>query len=110
MDQSAMQNDQMKVMQYMQYFMPVMFMFFFNNFASGLTCYLVFSNILNIAQTVVTKNYLINHDKIKEKLEKNRLKPRKAGGLRERLENAMKEQQRTAATQPKTTPPPKKKK
>jgi YidC/Oxa1 family membrane protein insertase len=101
MDQSALQNDQMKMMKYMQYFMPVMFMFFFNNFASGLTCYLVFSNILNIGQTVVTKKYLINHEKIKDQLEKNRQKPRKTGGFRDRLEQAMKEQQRQANQQQK---------
>ncbi len=108
MDQSALQNEQMKIMQYMQYFMPVMFMFFFNNFASGLTCYLVFSNILNIGQTVVTKNYLINHEKIRAKLEKNRQKPRKAGGFRDRLEKAMKEQQRIAGEQQKPQPGKKK--
>lgn len=94
MDASAMQNDQMKVMKYMQYGMPVMFMFFFNSFASGLTLYLCFSNILNIGQTVVTKQFLIDNDKIKEELEANKNKPRKSGGFRERLEQAMKEQQR----------------
>ncbi|MFN8304843.1 MAG: membrane protein insertase YidC [Saprospiraceae bacterium] len=94
MDNSAMQNDQMKIMKYMQYFMPVMFMFFFNSFASGLTLYLCFSNILNIGQTVVTKRYLINHDKINVQLEKNRQKPKKETGFRARLEQAMKEQQR----------------
>ena len=94
MDASAMQNDQMKVMKYMQYGMPVMFMFFFNSFASGLTLYLCFSNILNIGQTVVTKQFLIDNEKIKAELEANKNKPRKAGGIRERLEQAMKEQQR----------------
>jgi YidC/Oxa1 family membrane protein insertase len=94
MDTTTMQSDQMKVMKYMQYAMPVIFMFFFNNFASGLTLYLCFSNILNIAQTVVTKRFLIDNDKIKAELEANRNKPKKSGGFRERLENAMKEQQR----------------
>lgn len=94
MDASAMQNDQMKVMKYMQYAMPVMFMFFFNSFASGLTLYLCFSNILNIGQTVVTKQFLIDNEKIKAELEANKNKPRKSGGFRERLEQAMKEQQR----------------
>jgi YidC/Oxa1 family membrane protein insertase len=94
MDASAMQNDQMKIMKYMQYLMPVMFMFFFNSFASGLTLYLCFSNILNIGQTVVTKQFLIDNEKIKAELEANKNKPRKSGGLRERLEQAMREQQR----------------
>ncbi|HLP95454.1 MAG TPA: membrane protein insertase YidC [Saprospiraceae bacterium] len=95
MDASQMQNnDQMKVMKYMQYTMPVFFMFFFNNFASGLTLYLCFSNILNIAQTLVTKEYLIDKEKIREQLEANKAKPKKESGFRARLEQAMKEQQR----------------
>lgn len=95
MDASSMQNnDQMKVMKYMQYTMPVFFMFFFNNFASGLTLYLCFSNILNIAQTLITKEYVIDKEKIMTQLEANKAKPKKQSGFRARLEQAMKEQQR----------------
>ena len=97
MDASAMQNDQMKIMKYMQYFMPVMFMFFFNSFASGLTLYLCFSNILNIGQTVATKQFLIDNEKITAELEANKNKPKKGGGWRDRFEQAMKEQQRVQA-------------
>jgi YidC/Oxa1 family membrane protein insertase len=97
MDTSAMQNDQMKVMKYMQYFMPVMFMFFFNAFASGLTLYLCFSNIVNIGQTVVTKQFLIDNEKIKAELEANKNKPKKTGGWRDKFEQAMKEQQKVQA-------------
>ncbi|MEM9919069.1 MAG: membrane protein insertase YidC [Bacteroidota bacterium] len=81
-------------MKYMQYFMPVMFLFFFNNFASGLTCYLLFSNIFNIGQTIITKNYIIDQEKIKKELEEYRKKPKKKGGFQERLEAAMREQQK----------------
>lgn len=84
-------------MKYMQYFMPLMFLFFFNNFAAGLTCYLLFSNILNITQTVVTKGLIINHDKIRDELEAYRKNPKKKGGFQARLQDAMKEQQRIAA-------------
>ncbi len=92
MDMSAMGgNGQM--MMYMQYFMPIMFLFFFNNFASGLTVYLLFSSLLNIAQTIVTKNVVINQDKIIAKLEEQRKKPKKKGGFQQRLEEAMKQQQ-----------------
>lgn len=93
MDMSAMGgNGQM--MLYMQYFMPIMFLFFFNNFASGLTVYLLFSSLFNIAQTIVTKNVVINQDKIKAKLEEKRNKPKKKGGFQHRLEEAMKQQQK----------------
>ncbi len=103
MDASAMQNDQMKVMKYMQYTMPVFFMFFFNAFASGLTLYLCFSNILNIGQTVVTKQFLIDNEKITAELEANKNKPKKSGGWRDKLEQAMKEQQKVQAERAKQT-------
>jgi YidC/Oxa1 family membrane protein insertase len=93
MDQ-AMANPAMK---YMQYFMPVMFLFFFNTFASGLTCYLVFSNILNIVQTVVTKKYLIDNDKIKAQLVENKNKPKKKAAWREKFDDAMAEAQKQQA-------------
>ncbi len=85
------------MMKYMQYFMPVMFLFFFNNFASGLTCYLFFSNVFNITQTLVTKNYIIDKKKIKAELEAYRKKPKKKGGFQDRLAKALKEQQRIQA-------------
>jgi YidC/Oxa1 family membrane protein insertase len=95
MDMSSM--NAMPAMKYMQYLMPLMFVFFFNSYASGLTCYLLFSNLLNIGQTLVTKNYLIDNEKILEALDANRKKPKKKGGFQERLEKAMQEQQRIAA-------------
>ncbi|HMQ49982.1 MAG TPA: membrane protein insertase YidC [Saprospiraceae bacterium] len=104
MDMSA--NPAMK---YMQYIMPIMFVGFFNSFASGLTCYLLFSNVLNIGQTLVTKNYIINHDKIRNELEANRKKPKKQGGFQQRLETALKEQQRIQAEKQSQASKPKKK-
>ncbi|MDH3245206.1 MAG: membrane protein insertase YidC, partial [Saprospiraceae bacterium] len=84
------------MMKYMQYLMPLMFIFFFNSYASGLTCYLLFSNMLNIIQTVVTKNYLIDNEKILAELNKNKKKPKKKGGFQARLEKALREQQKIA--------------
>lgn len=80
-------------MKYLQYFMPVMFLFWFNNYASGLTAYMCISNILNIGQTIVTRNYIIDHEKIKAQLELNKLKPKKKSSFQERLESALREQQ-----------------
>ncbi|MEM1319453.1 MAG: membrane protein insertase YidC [Bacteroidota bacterium] len=97
-------------MKYMQYFMPLMFLFFFNNFAAGLTCYLFFSNLMNIGQTLVTKNYLIDQEKIKEELEAYRKKPKKKGGFGERLEKALKEQKRIQEEQQEAKKKKKKKK
>ena len=92
MDMSA--NPAMK---YMQYLMPLFFLGFFNSFASGLTCYLLFSNLMNITQTIVTKNLIIDQEKIKRDLANYRAKPKKKGGFSARLEKALKEQQRIQA-------------
>jgi len=83
-------------MKYMQYAMPLMFLVFFNNYASGLTCYMFFSNLLNITQTLVTKNFLINSDKLEEELKAYKKKPKKSGGFQERLQKVLAEQQKAA--------------
>jgi YidC/Oxa1 family membrane protein insertase len=84
------------MMKNIQYFMPIMFLFFFNSFAAGLTAYLLFSNILNIAQIIATKEFLFDETKIKAQLEENKKKPKKKGGFQARLEEVLKEQQRIA--------------
>jgi YidC/Oxa1 family membrane protein insertase len=89
-------------MKYMQYIMPVMFLGFFNSFAAGLTSYLLFSNLINIGQTIITKNFIIDQNKLLAQLEENKKKPKKTSGFRARLEEAMKEQQRRAADTEKT--------
>ncbi len=92
MDMSA--NPAMK---WMQYLMPIMFLGFFNSYASGLTCYLLFSNIFNITQTIGTKTLIFNEDKILAELNAKKEKPKKKGGFQDRLQKALAEQQRIAA-------------
>ncbi len=91
MDMSA--NPAMK---YVQYFMPFSFLFFFNTYASGLTCYMFFSNVFNILQTVVTKKFVFSDTKLRAELDANKSKPKKKSGFGSRLEEAMKQQQELA--------------
>lgn len=86
-------------MKYVQYLMPVTFLVFFNGYASGLTCYMFFSNLFNIAQTVVTKKFIFDEDVIRQKLMAEKAKPKKKGGFQARLEEAMKQQQEVARKQ-----------
>ncbi|MFK7770542.1 MAG: membrane protein insertase YidC [Saprospiraceae bacterium] len=87
-------SGQPAAMKYMQYLMPIMFMGFFNSYASGLTAYLFFSNLFNIGQTLITKNFIIDHEKIKLELEENKKKPKKKGGFQERMAAMMEEQKK----------------
>lgn len=90
-DQDFSMNPAMK---YMQYIMPLFFLFFFNNSASGLTAYMAFSNVLNIGQTLGGKALFFPLDKMKLELQASRNKPKKKGGFQDRLETMMKEQQK----------------
>ncbi len=65
-------NPQMKMMKYMQFAFPILFFFALNSWAAALTAYMLFSNIFNILQTYITKNVLINKDKLLEQMEKKK--------------------------------------
>lgn len=78
-------------MKYMQYFMPVMFLFFLNKFSSGLTYYYFVSTTISIGQQIISKRYLINEEKIRAKLEENHKKKGKKKSLSERIMNKMSE-------------------
>ena len=93
MDMGTTQNPAMK---YMQYVMPLFFIVFFNSYASGLTVYMFFSNLFTIIQTIVTKKFILDEDKIREKLERKKSKPKKKSKFAQRLEEAMKQQQKLA--------------
>lgn len=80
-------------MKYVQYFMPLMFLFFFNNYASGLTCYMFFSNLFNIGQTVGTRKFVFNEEKIRAELMEDKKKPKKVGKFQARMQEAMKQSQ-----------------
>ncbi len=83
-------------MKYVQYFMPLMFLGFFNSYASGLTCYMFFSNLINILQTIFTKKFVFDDSKIRKELEKQKAAPKKKGGFQDRLQEAMRQQQKIA--------------
>jgi YidC/Oxa1 family membrane protein insertase len=96
-------------MKWMQYVMPVMFLGFFNSYASGLTAYLLFSNVLNIGQTMATKAFLIDEAKILSQMEDHKKKPKKTGGFQDRLQKVLEEQRKIADQQKSAKSQPKKK-
>lgn len=91
--------DMSKMMKWMIYFSPIMMLFFFNNYASGLSLYYFISNLLTIIIMFVIKNYVIDEDKIHAKIEENKKKPVKKSKFRERLDAAMKQAQEQQAAQ-----------
>ena len=91
MDSTAGQQ-QMPGMKMMMYLMPLMFLFIFNNYASGLSYYYFVSLLITIIQTYVFRK-CINEEKVLAKLKENQKKPRKKSGFMARLEEAQRQQE-----------------
>ena len=85
------QQPGMPNMKIIMYLMPLMMLFFFNNYASGLSLYYFVSNLLTIFLMLIIKNYIIDDSKIHAKIEENKKKPKKSGGFSARLQKAMEE-------------------
>ena len=87
-------SEQMASMKWMMYLMPVMFLFIFNNYASGLSYYYFVSLLITILQTYIFR-WTIDDKKILAKLHEKRKnssnKPKKSGWAA-RLEKMQKEQ------------------
>ena len=89
--QQATQQPGMPNMKFIMYLMPLMMLFFFNNYASGLSLYYFVSNILTIVLMLVIKNFVVSEEKIFAQIEENKKKPKKKGGFQARLQKAMEE-------------------
>ena len=90
--QSQPQSAGMPGMKMMQYIMPVMFLFIFNDYASGLSYYYLLSLLITIIQTYVFR-HVIDEKKVREQLLANARKPRKKSGWMARLEEAQRQAQ-----------------
>lgn len=91
-------QQQMPGMKAMMYVMPLMFLVFFNQYASGLTYYYFISTLMTIAQTLAFR-FFINEEKLLAKLEANKKKPQKKSSFMKRLEEAQKVQEETLRKQ-----------
>ena len=78
-------------MKSLQYIMPVMFLFFFNSYAAGLTYYYFISNLVSFGQTYLFRTF-IDEGKIRKTLDENKKNNanKKKSKFQLRLEEAMK--------------------
>lgn len=90
--QSQPQSASMPGMKMMQYLMPVMFLFIFNDYASGLSYYYLLSLLITIIQTYIFRK-VVDEKKVREQLLANARKPRKKSGWMARLEEAQRQAQ-----------------
>ena len=90
------QAEQMKIMNWMMYLMPLMFFFMFNKYSSGLNYYYFISLFIS-ALTMWWLRKTTDDEKLLEQLEKryeeNKKNPKKKSGLAARLEAMQKQQE-----------------
>jgi YidC/Oxa1 family membrane protein insertase len=93
---SQMQASMTGPMKYMQYVMPLIFLFVMNSMSAGLTYYYFISNIITIAQQFIIKSR-VDETKIRAKLDTYKTNVKegtvKKSRWQQRLEDAMKAQE-----------------
>ena len=96
----TMAQQQMPGMKIMMYAMPIMFIFFFNNYSAGLNYYYFISGLIGILIMIVLRKTTDDKAllaKLEARMEANKNKPRKVTGMAAKLEALQKqleEQQR----------------
>ncbi len=83
------QQPGMPNMKFIMYLSPVMMLFFFNNYASGLSLYYFVSNLITIFIMLAIKNYILDEDKIHAQIQENKKKPKKENKFQRKMRQMM---------------------
>ncbi|MBA4744680.1 MAG: membrane protein insertase YidC [Muricauda sp.] len=83
------QQPGMPNMKFIMYLSPVMMLFFFNNYASGLSLYYFVSNLITIFIMLAIKNYILDEDKIHAQIQENKKKPKKENKFQRKMREMM---------------------
>lgn len=94
------QNDQMKGMQVMMYIMPIMFLFIFNSYSSGLSYYYFIATLITIVQTWAIRKF-VNDEKLLKRIELAKTKPVKKSKFQQKLEEMQRMQEQRMKQMPK---------
>lgn len=81
--------DMGKIMKIMIYVSPLMMLFFFNNYGSGLSLYNLTSNLITIGIMIVIKKYVVDENLIHAKIQENKLKPKTQGKFQRKMQEMM---------------------
>ena len=93
--------DMAKMMKYMMYFSPIMMLFFFNNYASGLSLYYFISNVISIGIILVIKHYILDEDKIHAQIQLKRQAPKKESRFQKKMSEMMEQAEKQKQIQQK---------
>jgi YidC/Oxa1 family membrane protein insertase len=85
-------------MKIIMYISPLLMLFFFNNYASGLSLYYFVSNLITIFIMLAIKRFILDEEKIHAQIQENKKKPKKEN----RFQRKMREMMEQAEQQKKT--------
>jgi len=89
-------NAQMPGMKFMMlYMMPIMMLFWFNDYSAGLSYYYFLATLITIAQTYFIR-FAIDEKKMLARLQQNANRPQKKSGFMQRLQEMQREQAKRA--------------
>jgi YidC/Oxa1 family membrane protein insertase len=83
---------QMPGMQLMIWMMPVMMLFWFNSYSSGLSYYYFLTNIITVGQTLIIRRF-VDDEEVLRKLNENKKKPVTKSKFQQRLEDMAKQRE-----------------
>ena len=83
------QQPGMPNMKFLIYLSPVMMVFFFNNYASGLSLYYFVSNLLTILIMLAIKHWILDEKKIHAQIQENKMKPKKESKFQAKMREMM---------------------
>jgi len=93
--------DMGKIMKIMIYISPLMMLFFFNNYGSGLSLYNFISNLITIGIMIVIKRYVVDEKKIHAQIQENKLKPKTQSKFQKKMQEMMEQAEAQKAKTPK---------
>ncbi|MGB5429190.1 membrane protein insertase YidC [Eudoraea sp.] len=76
-------------MKFIMYLSPLMMLFFFNNYASGLSLYYFVSNLITIFIMLAIKKFILDEDKIHAQIQENKKKPKKENKFQRKMREMM---------------------
>ncbi|MEO0506612.1 MAG: membrane protein insertase YidC [Bacteroidota bacterium] len=83
------QQPGMPNMKFIMYLSPLMMLFFFNNYASGLSLYYFVSNLITIFIMLAIKHYILDEEKIHAQIQENKKKPKKENKFQRKMREMM---------------------
>ena len=76
-------------MKFIMYLSPLLMLFFFNNYASGLSLYYFVSNLITIFIMLAIKKFILDEEKIHAQIQENKKKPKKENKFQRKMREMM---------------------